>query len=352
MGRSYLRPTGLVFGPDAARLIKAGLAASLGGMAQLGFTGACRIKRGKKGIERKDVSLDKALAKEPDLMAAIAAPRGAFAGLDLSRTRIMGIVNVTPDSFSDGGQNAEALAAVAHGKTLAAEGAQILDVGGESTRPGSDPVTAEEELRRVVPVVRGLAAGGFCVSIDTRKAKVMTAAVAAGAAIINDVSALGHDPAALATAARLARPVVLMHAQGDPRTMQLNPSYEDVALDVYDALADRVVACQRAGMARQLLCVDPGIGFGKSFAHNLEVLQQLALFHGLGLPVLVGLSRKGFVGAVTGEAAAARRLHGSVAGALQAAMNGCHILRVHDVAPTRQALALFEAANGMPVETR
>ncbi len=352
MGRSYLRPTGLVFGPDAARLIKAGLAASLGGMAHVGFTGACRIRRGKKGIERKDVSLDKALAKEPALMAAIAAPRPRFAGVDLSRVRLMGIVNVTPDSFSDGGQHGEAPAAVAHGQQLAAEGAAILDVGGESTRPGSDAVDADEELRRVIPVVRGLSSQGFTVSIDTRKARVMTEAAYAGAALINDVSGLGHDPEALATAARLQLPVILMHAQGDPRTMQLNPTYEDVALDVYDGLADRIVACQKAGIDRALLCVDPGIGFGKSFAHNLDLLQQLPLFHGLGVPVLVGLSRKGFVGAVTGEAVAARRLHGSVAGALQAAMNGCHILRVHDVAPTRQALALFAAAGGVPVETR
>ena len=352
MGRSYLRPTGLVFGPDAARLITAGLAASLGGMAHIGFTGACRIKRGKKGIERKDVSLDKAQAKEPELMAAITMPRPALAGVDLGRARLMGIVNVTPDSFSDGGQHGEAAAALAHGQMLAAEGAAILDVGGESTRPGSEPVDVEEELRRVIAVVRGLAAQGFTVSIDTRKAAVMTAAAAAGAGLINDVAALGHEPEALATAARLGLPVVLMHAQGDPRTMQLNPAYEDVALDVYDMLEDRVVACQKAGLPRHLLCVDPGIGFGKSFAHNLDLLRQLPLFHGLGLPVLVGLSRKGFVGAVTGEATAARRLHGSVAGALQAAMNGCHILRVHDVAATRQALALFEAANGVPVETR
>jgi dihydropteroate synthase len=256
----------------------------------------------------------------------------------------MGIINVTPDSFSDGGLNAETKQAIAHGKMLLQEGADILDVGGESTRPGSRPVTIEEELRRVETVIEGLNRAGAIVSVDTRKAKVMERAAAAKAAIINDVSALAFDPASLATAARLGLPVVLMHAQGTPETMQIDPRYDDVALDVYDALEARVDACLKAGISREKLAIDPGIGFGKTSRHNVELLQQLPLFQGLGVPVLVGLSRKGFTGHLTGEKEPRNRVYGSVAGAVHAMMNGAQIIRVHDVKATRQALAVALAA--------
>jgi dihydropteroate synthase len=255
----------------------------------------------------------------------------------------MGIVNVTPDSFSDGGRHAAAEQAIAHGLKLAAEGADILDVGGESTRPGSEGVDEGEELARVVPVIEGLAAAGHRVSCDTRKAPVMRAALKAGAAIINDVSALQYDPQSLAAMAEADCPVVLMHAQGDPKTMQLSPNYADVALDVFDALEDRIAACVAAGIAKERLIADPGIGFGKSFRHNLDLLHQFTLFHGLGVAVLMGLSRKGFVGALTGEKTAANRVNGSVGGALWSALNGAHILRVHDVKATVEALVVAQA---------
>jgi dihydropteroate synthase len=226
---------------------------------------------------------------------------------------------------------------------LAEGGADILDVGGESTRPGSDEVSAGEELRRIIPVIEGLASSHL-VSADTRKANVMEAALRAGAKIINDVSGLGHDPHSAAVLANTRAPVVLMHALGEPKTMQLNPHYDDVLLDVYDALEEKIALAERVGIQRTNICIDPGIGFGKTFKHNLELLAGLTMFHGLGVALLVGLSRKGFVGAVTGENVAAKRISGSVGGALHAAMMGAHILRVHDVVETRQALQLFTAS--------
>jgi dihydropteroate synthase len=195
-----------------------------------------------------------------------------------------------------------------------------------------------------LPVITALAASGHRVSVDTRKAAVMAKAASAGARIINDVSALGHDPESLATAARLGLPVILMHAQGDPKTMQVRPEYDDVALDVFDALKARIDACVAAGIEPSRIAVDPGIGFGKTFRHNLDLLHQLALFHGLGVPLMVGLSRKAFIGSLTMERDAGRRVHGSTGGAVQAALSGAQILRVHDVAATRQALAVALAA--------
>ena len=255
----------------------------------------------------------------------------------------MGIVNVTPDSFSDGGQFADAAAAVAHGRDLAAAGAAIVDVGGESTRPGADPVSPDEELRRVIPVVEGLAAAGLTVSIDTRRAAVMHAAVAAGATVINDVTALAGDPESLAVAAAAGVPVILMHMRGEPQTMQRDPTYDDVALDVYDALAGRVAACRAAGIPLANIAVDPGIGFGKTVDHNLELLAALAMFQGLGTAVVLGVSRKSFIGRLAGAAPADQRLPGSIAAGLAGIHHGADILRVHDVAATAQALTLWRS---------
>ncbi len=337
MTRTYYRPLGLCYGSDAEQLIAQQRAGSLGGCAAIGFTLVERINRDDKSINREIVPYTEALQ-------AIEARRVEFAGVALDTPKIMGIVNVTPDSFSDGGQHGTAEMGTLHGLALAGQGAQILDVGGESTRPGSDAVSVDEELSRVIAAVKRLSDAGHVVSIDTRKAGVMREAVKAGAAIINDVSALQHDPDSLRMVAELKVHVVLMHAQGDPRTMQLNPHYDDVALDVYDQLEQRVMACIEAGIPRSRIAIDPGIGFGKTFRHNLELLNQLTLFHGLGVAVLVGLSRKGFVGALTGEKNAGNRVHGSVGGAVQAAQNGVHILRVHDVKATVEALAVAGAA--------
>jgi dihydropteroate synthase len=258
----------------------------------------------------------------------------------------MGVVNVTPDSFSDGGRYDTTDAAIEHALQLEAEGSDLLDIGGESTRPGADPVHLEEECRRVLPVIAALARRSRArLSVDTRKAEVMRRAAGEGAHIINDVSALTHDPRSLSTAAELGLPVILMHALGDPRTMQDKPAYNDVVLDVYDMLEARIEACERAGIARARLVVDPGIGFGKTLAHNLALLGSLSVFHGLGCGVMLGASRKSFIGKLTG-AEAGDRLPGSLAAALLGAAQGVQILRVHDVAATRQALAVWEGALG------
>jgi dihydropteroate synthase len=336
--KTYFRPLGLVYGTVARALIAGGRAGALGGMAHVGFTLVEVIERsGARTIATyEDV-------KHQDALRQVCAVRPAFGGIGMDATRIMGIVNVTPDSFSDGGNLSDDAAAIGHGKMLIDQGADYLDVGGESTRPGSDEVSIAEEQRRVSTVIAALAKQSV-VSADTRNASVMLAALEQGAVIINDVSALGHDAASAGVVAKAKCPVVLMHAQGAPKTMQLNPKYDDVLLDVYDGLEARVVAADVAGIERRNICVDPGIGFGKTFAQNLQLIAGLSLFHGLGLPLLVGLSRKGFVGAVTGEMPAAARVSGSVGGALAAAAQGCHILRVHDVKETRAALLMYMAS--------
>lgn len=263
--------------------------------------------------------------------------------LALDRPRIMGVLNVTPDSFSDGGCFCDTEAAIAHGLRLVEEGADLIDVGGESTRPGASPVPVEEELRRVIPVIEGLTARvAVPISVDTSKPEVMRQAVAAGAGMINDVFALRRE-GALATAAELGVPVVLMHMQGEPATMQDHPEYEDVVSEVRRFLADRVFACEMAGIARSRLLLDPGFGFGKKLEHNLELLARLGEFSELGLPLLVGLSRKSMIGRLTGRERPADRLAGSLAAALLAVEQGAAILRVHDVAATREALAVREA---------
>lgn len=337
----YYRPTGLVFGDDAARMVRDGDALPLAGLTSIGFTHVDVISRRSHVTERDMQRLSG--VDDSAALERLSARRPDIAGLSLESARVMGIVNVTPDSFSDGGKLTSAELAIAHGRQLASEGADILDVGGESTRPGSDTVADDEELRRVIPVIEGLARD-YLVSVDTRKAAIMQAGLAAGAKIINDVSALRHDGKAGGVVAKAQAPVILMHAQGEPKTMQLAPQYDDVLLDVYDALEARVAEAEAAGISRSRIAVDPGIGFGKTFRQNLDLLAGLTLFHGLGLPLLVGLSRKGFVGALTGEKIAGNRMHGSVGGALQAALAGTHLLRVHDVKATREALAVFTAA--------
>jgi dihydropteroate synthase len=253
----------------------------------------------------------------------------------------MGIVNVTPDSFSDGGEHATEDAAVAHGLALLAEGADILDVGGESTRPGAAPVSEAEELRRVVPVVRRLAAAGALVSVDTMKASVAQAALEAGAAIVNDITA-GGDPAMLPLVARSGVGVVLMHMQGEPRTMQQDPRYHDVVKEVAAFLLERARAAEAAGVPREAIALDPGLGFGKTQAHNLALLRGLPEIAMLGYPLLVGASRKGFLGALTGGAPPQDRVEASVAAHVLAAERGAQVVRVHDVKAHKRALAVAD----------
>lgn len=275
----------------------------------------------------------------------LSAPRPDFAGLSMDRPRLMGILNVTPDSFSDGGLFLAPDAALMQARRMAA-GADIIDIGGESTRPGAADVTVDAEIARTAPVIAALRAGGLdCpISIDTRKAAVARAAFDAGASILNDVTALQYDADMAAVAARAGLPVILMHSIKTPATMQDDPQYDNVLLDVYDALADRVAQAEAEGIARARIAIDPGIGFGKTLAHNLALLARLSLFHNLGLPVLLGASRKRFIGTIAGEGDAARRMPGSLAVALAGAAQGVHMIRVHDVGETRQALTLWQAS--------
>ncbi len=268
--------------------------------------------------------------------------------LKLDRCRVMGIVNVTPDSFSDGGAHDTVEAAIAHGLQLVEAGADLLDIGGESTRPGAAEVPVDEELRRVIPVIEALAARvGVPISIDTSKPEVMRAAVAAGAGMINDVYALRREGAPDA-AAESGAAVVLMHMLGEPRTMQSEPRYDDVVGEVHRFLAERIFACEMAGIDKRKLVADPGFGFGKSRAHNLELLARLDRFTELGVPVLAGLSRKRTLGELTGREVPAERVHASVAAHLIAAQNGARIVRVHDVAATVDALKVWEAVAAVP----
>ncbi|WP_448586880.1 dihydropteroate synthase [Thermaurantiacus sp.] len=255
----------------------------------------------------------------------------------------MGVLNVTPDSFSDGGRHLDASAAIAAGRKMFADGADLVDVGAESTRPGAAAIDPAEEQARLLPVVRALAGIGP-VSADTRNAATMRAALAAGARVVNDVSGLAHDPDAARVVAEAGCPVVLMHMRGTPETMQARATYADVAAEVFAELAARLGAAEAAGIARRNIVADPGLGFAKTAEQNLVLLERLAAFHGLGVRLLVGASRKSFIGRFGGAASPADRLPGSLAAALVAAARGAHVLRVHDVAETVQALRIWRAA--------
>jgi dihydropteroate synthase len=282
----------------------------------------------------------------------LTAPRAAFAGLTMDRPRLMGILNVTPDSFSDGARFLGAEAAAAQARAMA-NGAEIIDIGGESTRPGAVEVPVAEEIARTVPVIHALRDGGLTapLSIDTRKTLVAEAALQAGASIVNDVSAFDFDPALGPLVAQAGAPVVLMHAQGVPATMQDDPSYGDVLLDVYDALAARLARAEALGIDRARIVLDPGIGFGKTQGHNVALLRGLSLFHGLGCPILLGTSRKRFIGSIGQAPEPQDRAPGSIATALGGFAQGVQITRVHDVAETRQALRLWQALNTDHLET-
>lgn len=300
----------------------------------------------RQGGKTQVLSFDDASSSaEPTIQSALDAlqvERAPIMGMDLKTPKIMGIVNVTPDSFSDGGEFFSHDDAIAQAKKAVADGADILDIGGESTRPGSDPVDETTELSRILPVIEAMAGEGVPISCDTRKPSVMRKAVATGAHIINDISSLTYHPEARATTAELGVPVILMHSKGEPKVMQKAPSYENVCLDVFDELQANIVACEQAGVPRSRIIADPGIGFGKTFDHNLELLNDLALFHGLGVALMLGVSRKGFLGALTGVKEARARAVGSVAAALCGLERGVQLYRVHDVKQTAEAFAVWE----------
>ncbi len=344
MNQLHIRPSGLVYGKDADLAVASGAGLPLAGSA-IGWT-LCMVSEdaGANWTPRKVQALK--ASRDADVagwIARLSRPRAPLAGLAMDACHIMGIVNTTPDSFSDGGVNAQADVAIANARRMAADGAVMLDVGGESTRPGSDPVTEPEEWRRIDPVIAALVSDGLKVSSDTRKGAIMRKVANTGVAMINDVSALTHDPDALGAALASGLPVCLMHAQGDPKTMQQNPHYDNVLVDVYDWLEARIEAVVAAGIPREHIVADPGIGFGKTFDHNLALMAGLSLFHGLGVAVMLGVSRKGFIGSVTGEKVAANRQAGSAAAALVGAMAGVQFVRVHDVRETGHALKMWQA---------
>ncbi|MBV9249987.1 MAG: dihydropteroate synthase [Acetobacteraceae bacterium] len=268
-----------------------------------------------------------------------------WAGLTLSHPRVMGILNVTPDSFSDGGTSPAVKDAVNAGLRMAAEGADIVDVGGESTRPGAQPVPPEIEQVRVVPVIRALGAAGVRVSVDTRNSTTMAAALDAGAAIVNDVSALSHDPRSLALLAQRDCPVVLMHMRGKPDTMNALANYRDVAHEVAAELGALIAAAEQAGISAGHIAIDPGIGFAKRAAHSVELLRRLPELASLGYPIVIGVSRKAFIGRLGEEPEPRARMPGSLAAALFAVSRGANVLRVHDVRATVQALKIWSALN-------
>jgi dihydropteroate synthase len=339
--RTLLRPTGFVDSPFGHDGKVARLAGGMNWFAQveLIFDDGRRELVAVDGIEDR---FDDASAAD---WARLTEPRRPMQLGDrtirLDQAHVMGIVNATPDSFSDGGSNADAAAAAQAGAVMASQGAAIVDVGGESTRPGAALVWEGDEMERVLPVIRQLAAAGTAVSIDTRKSTVMAAALDAGAAMVNDVSALTWDPQSAEVVAKAGAPVVLMHHQGDPATMQDAPRYDDVLVEVFHWLEERIAAAEEAGIARNRILVDPGIGFGKTVAHNLELMNGLSLFHGLGCPIVLGASRKRMIGALSGEAPPDQRLPGSITLAIKAVEQGAQIIRVHDVPETMQALKVW-----------
>jgi dihydropteroate synthase len=351
--RLYLKPTAFIdapFGHDGKALRLAGGLLWFSAVELIAAAASGRrIRSELVPVER----LDAALAQLPTahrttaeaLLARITAARPALAlgerTLRFDQPHVMGILNMTPDSFSDGGRNADPDSAAGAAVDMLAAGAAIVDIGGESTRPGAKPVWEGDETGRVLPVIQRLQQNGAIVSIDTRKASVMQAALDAGARIVNDVSALSFDDGSAAVVAKAECPVILMHHQGDPQTMQDDPHYGDPLLEVYDWLETRIHASVSAGIARDRIIVDPGIGFGKKLRHNLDILNGLALLHGLGCPITLGASRKRLIGALSNEAPVEERLGGSLALVMSGLMQGVQLLRVHDVPESVQAVKVW-----------
>lgn len=341
--RTYFTPRALCQGTAARDLIVRGEAWPLcngGGFAALEITQVSETSITSE--VRAIATLGSAHQTE---IGAFLNPRPKFAGLDVSRPIIMGILNVTPDSFSDGGQFYTPDAAVARGVALLEAGASIIDVGGESTRPGAVVVDPDEECRRVLPVVKALAARGAKVSIDTRHSKTMAEAIAAGAVIVNDVSALS-DPDSLDVIAHSSASLIIMHMQGEPGTMQKDPSYVWAPGDVYDTLKAKLNTCLKFNVPAERISIDPGIGFGKNDHHNAAIFDHLTMFHGLGCVLTMGASRKSFISRMSNGEGPEARLPGSLASALFAADLGAQIVRVHDVSETRQALAIWGQISG------
>ena len=354
--RTLLKPTAMVdspFGHDGKVARLAGGLNWFAAVELITIEGSSRISTELLAVEGIESRFDDDMARQWQALTGSRAdlklgPRT----IRLDQPQVMAIVNATPDSFSDGGQYPDAAAAADAGSLMAAEGAAIVDVGGESTRPGARSIWEGDEIERVVPVIRQLAAAGTAVSVDTRKADVMTPAVEAGARMINDVSALSYDARSAKIAASLGVPVILMHHRGAPEVMQDHVHYDDVLVEVYLWLDARIKDALDAGIARAHLLVDPGFGFGKNVSHNLELMNGLALFHSLGCPLVVGASRKRTIGALSLEASPDRRLGGSLTFALKAAEQGAQIVRAHDVFETVQALRVWRGMRDQALTPR
>jgi dihydropteroate synthase len=354
--RTLIRPTGFVdspFGHDGQ------VARLAGGLCWFSAIELLKVEKKKRSaselltIQQLEYRLDDDLARDWERLTS---PRPALSlgerTVRLDQPQVMGIVNATPDSFSDGGQFADFAAAAAAGARMSEAGAAIIDVGGESTRPGATPVWEGDEIERIVPIISQLASAGAAVSVDTRKADVMTAAIAAGARMVNDVSALTYDLRSAETVAAAGVPVVLMHHKGKPETMQDSPRYTDVVVEVFTWLEERIEEAVDAGIERSRILVDIGFGFGKTVAHNLDLMNNLALFHGLGCPIVVGASRKRTIGALSNEAPADQRLGGSIAFVMKAVEQGAQLVRVHDVPETAQALKVWRGLRDQALTPR
>lgn len=356
MKRTLLRPTGFVDSPFGFDGKVARLAGGLNWFAAvelIEIDGYRRTSTELVAVDGIEERFDEDMAKQWHALTSARPPLTlGERTIRLDQPQVMGIINATPDSFSDGGQNLDPAVAAEAGAHMAAEGAAIIDVGGESTRPGARSIWEGDEIKRVVPVIRQLSAGGAAVSIDTRKADVMTPAIEAGARMINDVSALTYDARSAEVAASLGVPVVLMHHRGAPEVMQDDVHYDDVLIEVYLWLEDRIEAALEAGVTGNHILVDPGFGFGKRLSHNLELMNGLSLFHSLGYPLVVGASRKRTIGALSLEAPAGKRLGGSLAFALKAAEQGVQLMRVHDVFETLQALRVWRGMRDQALTPR
>jgi dihydropteroate synthase len=354
--RTLIRPTGFIdapFGHDGKIARLAGGLNFFASVELIHVDGHRRVSTELVSVEGLESRLDDDLAPQ---WAALTGARHALElgerTVRLDQPQVMAILNVTPDSFSDGGQFEETETAIEGGVRMASQGAAILDVGGESTRPGAQQVWAQDEIERVRLVIQRLAAGGSAVSVDTRKSEVMSAALHAGAHMVNDVSALTFDPRSAEVIVAAGVPIILMHHLGPPETMQQDPRYDDVLVEVYLWLEKRIAAAEAAGIDRSKILVDPGFGFGKTVAHNLELMNGLGIFHSLGCPVVVGASRKRTIGALSNEAGAGERLGGSIAFALKAAEQGVQIVRAHDIPETVQALRIWRGLRDQALTPR
>lgn len=354
--RILIRPTGFVdspFGRDGQVARLAGGLSWFSAVELLEIDGNRRVSEELVSVQDFQARIDDTLATQWERLTGPREPlRLGERTIRLDQPQVMGIINVTPDSFSDGGRFADSFEAAAAGARMSESGAAIIDVGGESTRPGAKAVWEGDEIERIVPVIRQLSSGGVAVCVDTRKSDVMAAAIEAGARMVNDVSALTYDDRSAETVSSARVPVVLMHHQGSPETMQDRPSYDDVVVEVFIWLEDRIRAATEAGIERERILIDIGFGFGKAVAHNLELMNNLALFHSLGCPLVVGASRKRTIGALSNEAEVDDRLGGSIAFALKAAEQGVQLIRVHDVAETVQALKIWRGLRDQALTSR